>query len=80
MKAKDNRWEKGNPLFICELTRGLPAKTGAMSKQEERDLMTIIFWAEALSFCFPFKTLLIKTLVSLFYFLYLYEIVFLIKL
>lgn len=42
--------------------------------------MTIIFWAEALSFCFPFKTLLTKTLVSLFYFLYLYEIVFLIKL
>ena len=38
MKAKDNRWEKGNPLFICELTRGLPAKTGAMSKQEGRDL------------------------------------------
>ena len=38
LKAKDNRWEKGNPLFICELTRGLPAKTGAMSKQEERDL------------------------------------------
>lgn len=42
--------------------------------------MTIIFWAEALSFCLPFKTLLTKTLVSLFYFLYLYEIVFLIKL
>lgn len=38
LEGKGQQVGKGNPLFIYELTRGLPAKTGAMSKQEERDL------------------------------------------
>lgn len=55
LKAKNNRWEKGNPLFICELTRGLPAKTGAMSKQEERDLWPLFSGLKHYLSVFPLK-------------------------
>lgn len=52
METKDNRWEKGNPLFIYEHTKGLPANKVGMGKQES--FMTINFLAEALSFFFFF--------------------------
>lgn len=60
METKDNRWEKGNPLFIYEHTKGLPANKVGMGKQES--FMTINFLAEALSFFFFFKALLLLSI------------------